>query len=100
MPDIYLYLEGQQTGPYQAVQVRQLLAEGKVSAETPAWYQGLSEWSSLSKVLPAFPVEAGPPVFVPPPPVTVKKEMNGCLLAALIVGGVGFFGIFVLSCLA
>ncbi len=104
MPDIYLYLEGRQTGPYQPAQVRQLLAEGKVSAETPAWRQGLNEWSTLAQVLAAFPAEGVPPVFVPPAPlppapVAAKKGMHGCLLAAIIVGVV-FVGIFVLSCLA
>ena len=106
MPEIYLYLEGRQNGPYQIVQIRQLISEGKISAETPAWYQGLTEWSTVAKALAAFPAEEVPPVFIPPPPtpplppLPVKKGINGCLLAAIIVGVAGFIGIFVLSCLA
>ena len=105
MPDIYLYLEGQQTGPYPPDQVRQLLAEGKASPETLAWYQGLNEWSTLSKVLAAFPAEGAPPVFVPPAPppppsAPAKKGMHGCLLAAIILGVIGFVSIPVIACLA
>jgi len=108
MPDIYLHIDGQQTGPYQLDQVRQMLAEGKVSAQTMAWYQGLNEWVMLAKVLATFRPEGTPPAFAPPPPpppppsqpVPAKKGMNGCLLAALIVGAVAFVGLFVVSCLA
>jgi len=105
MPDIYLHLQGQQAGPFQPAQVRQLLFEGKLSAETPAWYQGLTEWSTVSKVLAAFPNENAPPVFVPPTPlptapVPPQKGMHGCLLAAIIIGVVGLVSIPVLGCLA
>jgi len=101
MPDIYLHVEGQQTGPYQPAQLRQLVAEGKISAETPAWYDGLAAWSTVSAILAAFPAAGSPPSYPPPPPpqAPAKKGMNGCLLAAIIVGAV-FGGIFVLSCLA
>jgi type II secretory pathway pseudopilin PulG len=100
MPDIYLHLEGQQTGPYQLAQVRQLVAEGKLSTDTPAWYQGLSAWGTVASVLAAFPVTGVPPVSIPPPPPPpVRQGMNGCALAAIIVCAV-FGGIFVLSCLA
>ena len=111
MPEIYLHLDGQQKGPYQPAQVRQLLAEGKISAETSAWYQGLSEWSTVAKVLEAFSVTEGvPPPFVPPPPPPVpqaqaaqppaKKGMSGCMLAVLIVGGIGLVSLPFIACLA
>jgi type II secretory pathway pseudopilin PulG len=103
MSDIYLHLNGQQTGPYQPAQLRQMLAEGKIPAGTPAWHQGLSEWSTVENVLAAFPNSSGPPPYVPPAvalTVPVKKGMSGCVIAAIIVGAVSFFGIFVLSVLA
>jgi len=113
MADIYLYIESKQAGPYQPNQVRQLLAEGKVSLETSAWYQGLKEWSTLAKVLAAFPAEETPPLPLPPAPplplpaapalpkaTPAKKGMNSCLLTAIILAGVGFVGLFLLSCLA
>ena len=101
MPDIYLHVEGQQTGPYQLAQLRQFLAEGRISAETPAWYEGLAAWSTVSAILTAFPPAGGPPSYPPPPPppAPAKQGMHGCLLAAIIVGCF-FVGLFVLSCLA
>jgi hypothetical protein len=87
MPDIFLHLDGQQAGPYSTDQVRQFLAEGRVTGETPAWHQGLSGWSTVSVVLAAFPPAGGPPPFVAPPaPVPAKKGLSGCALAAIIVG--------------
>jgi len=100
MPDIYLHLEGQQAGPYQPAQVRQLLAEGKVTGQTPAWYQGLAAWSTVAQILAAFPVE-GLPLGAPPPPPSapVKKGMPGWLIAVIILGAC-FMGLGVVSCLA
>jgi GYF domain 2 len=84
MPDIYLHIDGQQTGPYQPDQVRQLVAEGKAANDTPAWYQGLSEWSTVAVVLGIVP--STPPPFVPPPVPPPPKGMSGWLIAAIILG--------------
>ncbi len=103
MPDILLHVNGQQAGPYSVAQVRQLLAEGKITAEIPAWYAGLTQWSTVAQVLAAFPVEAGaapPPPAPSQPPPAAKKGMSGCLIAALVVGGLCFFGFSVMAILA
>jgi len=100
MPEIFLHLDGQQTGPYQPAQLRQFLAEGRVTGQTPAWYQGLAAWSTVAQVLAAFPPAGLPPgAPPPPPPVPAKKGMPGWQIALIIIGA-GFMGIFVLSCLA
>jgi hypothetical protein len=93
MPEIYLYLNGQQTGPYQPAQLRQLLAEGKITAEIPAWHKDLTDWSTVAQVLAQFPAPAsGPPPYVPPSappaPSPQKKGMSGCTIAAIIVGAI------------
>jgi type II secretory pathway pseudopilin PulG len=88
MPDIYLHLDGQQKGPYQPDQIRQLMAEGKASADTPAWQEGMSDWSTVSAVLPAVPAAGGPPVFrapVPPPAsAPARQGMSGWVIAAIV----------------
>jgi len=103
-PDIYLHLDGQQSGPFPLAQVRQMLTEGKLFAETPVWYKGLSDWTTLDKVLASFPAEGTlPPPFVPsqvPPPAPAKKGMSGCLLAAIIVGVAAVCGLPVIAILA
>jgi len=97
MPDIFLHLDGQQAGPYQPAQIAQMLVDGKITFETPAWHQGLSEWSVLSKVVASFPPVPGmPPV---PKPASKKKGMSSWVIALLVVGGL-FAGLFVFSCLA
>jgi type II secretory pathway pseudopilin PulG len=104
MGDIYLHVDGAQTGPYPPVQVRQMLSQGKIANETLAWHEGLSEWKPVGTVLAAFPAPvaaAAPPVaaaaFGPPP--TPKKAMSGCSMAAVIVGSLVVL-LFILPCLA
>lgn len=101
MSDIYLHLDGQQKGPFQPDQVRQLMAEGKATGDTPAWQEGMSDWSTVSALLPALPAVGAPPVFhppLPPPaPAPVKQGMSGWVIA-LIVGAV--ICIVALPCLA
>ena len=100
MADIFLHLNGEQVGPYQPAQLRQMLSEGKITSETPAWHQGLNAWSTAWVVLASFPVEGSVPGMPPPPPpAPAKKGMSG-LVIALIVGAGLFIGLFVLSCLA
>jgi type II secretory pathway pseudopilin PulG len=103
--DIFLHIDGQQSGPYPPAQVRQFLAEKRISAETLAWHEGLSAWAPVGTVLAAFPPASVPPPVMPPPapampPIPAKKKMSGCLLAFLIAIGALIVAIPVLSCLA
>ncbi len=103
MPDIYLHVDGQQTGPYQPAQVRQLLTEAKISAATLAWHQGLAGWTAVGQVLASFPAEGVssplPPLPPSTAPVPARKGMNVGIVIAIIAGAV-LVGLFVLSCLA
>jgi hypothetical protein len=81
MPSIYLYLDGRQKGPFTPEQVFQLLDSGGATGATPAWHEGLTEWSTVSAVLAASP--AGPP---PPPPPQKSKGLGGCAIAAIVCG--------------
>jgi len=63
MDAIYLAVNGQSKGPYTLAQVRESLAKSEISRETPAWYEGLAEWTTLGAVLDS----AGVPAGVPPP---------------------------------
>jgi len=83
MDDIYLHVDGKQAGPYPLEKVRLMLNDGKVSGDTLAWRQGMTQWSTVSSLLAATPANAARPVFVQPQ----SSSMNGCLIAAIIVGG-------------
>jgi len=97
MPNIYLFFDGQQQGPYSPEQVRQLLAAGGATGTTPAWIEGLAEWSTVSAVLASFPAGL-PPVPLPPvPPPQKSKGLGGCAIAAIICGAVF---VLVLPCCA
>ena len=92
MSDIYLAIDGKQVGPYEPTLLRQYLTDGQVAAETPAWHEGLSEWSTVAEVLKKFPATATvavPPPYIPPPPTPKpspapsKSEMTGCAIGTL-----------------
>jgi len=106
MSDIYLAIDGKQVGPYEPTLLRQYLTDGQVAAETPAWHEGLSEWSTVAEVLKKFPATATvavPPPYIPPPPTPKpspapsKSEMTGCTWIATIVGVIMFLGVVALG---
>jgi hypothetical protein len=65
MDAIYLAIGGESKGPFTLAQVRELLAKGEITRDTPAWYAGLAEWITLGPILDA--VGGAPPPAVPPP---------------------------------
>jgi GYF domain 2 len=60
----FLFLNGQQTGPYTEDQLRQFLAAGQIQATDFAWYEGLADWAPIASLLPA---ETAAPVAAPAP---------------------------------
>jgi hypothetical protein len=85
--------------------LRQLVAEGKISSETPAWHQGLTGWLPLGTVLAALPPPPVASVPLPGAPLPAQgapapKKVSGCLIAAIITGCVAFVGFFGLCVLA
>ena len=49
--DIYLFIEGQQQGPYTEGQVRQSLKEGLIPRDLPGWHEGLEEWVQVDTLI-------------------------------------------------
>lgn len=67
---LFLTIEGQQSGPHSVDEVRSLLTSGKLSMGDYAWHQGCAEWTRLHEmpevvavVLPPLPSR----LTVPPP---------------------------------
>ncbi len=66
---IYLFINGEQVGPYSTEQIQAMLASGAVTPETMAWYEGLPEWTPVTQVVQPTAVggpgdiviEGGPP---------------------------------------
>jgi len=77
----FLFLNGQQSGPYTEDQLRQFLAAGQIQGTDFAWYEGLADWAPIASLLPA---EAAAPVAAPAtqpapaaataPATTARKE--------------------------
>lgn len=100
MNEIYLHIDGQQNGPYTSDQVRQFLTEGRITAETPAWHQGLTTWTTAGQMVAFVPVGGGVPVAPARRRRRSSREdkgMSGWLIALIIVGcgvfGCGFIGV-------
>lgn len=50
MRGIYLVIDGKQEGPLSEDQIRQSLAGGTLSADVPAWHDGLPGWTPLGQL--------------------------------------------------
>jgi hypothetical protein len=48
---IYISLNGKQCGPYTLVEIREQLIDGLITKDNWAWYEGCSEWVTISSVL-------------------------------------------------
>jgi hypothetical protein len=63
MPDrswFYAY-EGQQQGPYPEAQLRQLIGNGTVTADTLVWSEGMADWRRAGEIPGLFSDASGPP---------------------------------------
>lgn len=74
-PNIQLYLavNGQQYGPFNYTQCKQMVQTGQLTAQTLVWQQGMSAWTAASQVpeldelfAPVVPIPVGMP---PMPPI-------------------------------
>lgn len=64
--DIFLQLNGAQSGPYSEQQVRDMLKAGTVTPGDYAWRDGFAEWQPLAQVITLGPLPPPPP---PPKPI-------------------------------
>ena len=66
MANLLILHAGRTLGPYTADETRSYLASGHLAPETPAWTEGLTDWSTISQVLEILgrrPVSNITPVF-------------------------------------
>ena len=104
MTSIFLFIDGKQKGPFFPGQIRSLLAEGSITNETPAWHEGLADWSSVGALLATLPAASGPPPVppsaMPQPRRAANSSQSNGMMWVIILVVCGFVGIFVLACLA
>jgi hypothetical protein len=63
-PAVYIAVQGETTGPFNAAQLKQKLQDGALDRATMVWMEGMDEWA------PAGEVDALQALFksTPPPP--------------------------------
>jgi type IV pilus assembly protein PilA len=69
-------------GPFTADQIRTGLSEGSISRDAHFWKDGMTAWAPLSAVARELGV-----VIVGSKVTEKKKGMSGCLIAAIVIGG-------------
>ena len=77
----YLYLNGQQIGPYTEEQIRNLIAAGTVAQTDLCWQEGMAEWQPLYTMLSFVQVAAA--AVPPPPPTVVQVQPSGTTLVTV-----------------
>jgi len=64
-PRIFVAIDGQQTGPFDLAQLRQMVQSGQMTRDTLVWQQGMAAWDAAGKV-----GELSAIIAAVPPPVT------------------------------
>ena len=79
-PDTHLVVDDEVAGPFDAAQIRALVAKGRVTGATYAWHPALDGWGALesmpelSWVLDA-PLAPAEPATIPPAPATLGSRL-------------------------
>src|SRR5687768_13886404 len=67
--DIWIIRNGEKYGPIPDYDVRRKIEAGDLTADTPAWHEGLPAWVPI-RMIPLFENEFNAPPPVAPEPVT------------------------------
>jgi len=107
--DIWFYVDNgrNRQGPVTAEAVAAAFQAGQVNDESLVWREGLAQWAPLRQFRdelgmgPAMaPAAIASTAAAAPAPAAEDKKKNGCLLAALIIGGVGLALVVLLAIVA
>ncbi len=80
---IFLYLNGEQVGPFTEPDIRSKVASGEVSQADLGWHEGLAEWRPLNAILSIIP----PVRKLPPPRPIATPQASSLPVACPTCGG-------------
>jgi hypothetical protein len=90
MDKIYVVVGTQQTGPFTEAEIRSQLASGALTGDSMVWWEGLPEWTPLSRTPLAAPAGApGIPATTPVGPgavAPVGTKTSGLAITSLVTG--------------
>ena len=70
----YVAIDGQPSGPHDALSLRQLISTGYLTRDTYVWREGMVNWAFAGRVAELAPLFASvpPPIPTTPPPPTIS----------------------------
>jgi TM2 domain-containing membrane protein YozV len=86
----FLFLDGQQKGPFSMSQLQSMYQTGAITRETPHFMDGYTEWMPLEIIVPDLePVPQPLRSYAagPPRPVVVAKSRGIYIILGLFLGG-------------
>lgn len=89
----FLFLDGEQKGPYTFSQIQSMWRSGAITSETSHFMDGYTEWQPLEVIVPDLDPPPMRPAYAagPPRPVVVAKSRGIYIILALFLGGL--FGV-------
>lgn len=107
--EIWYYVDGARNrqGPVDAAAVAAAFQAGQLTDDSLVWREGLPQWAPLRQFRdelgmgpPMAPAAIAPAATVAVSPAGEDRKKNGCLLAALVIGGGGIVLVAILGILA
>jgi hypothetical protein len=92
MDKIYVVRGTEQAGPFTEAEIRAQLASGAITGDTMIWWEGLPEWSPLSRTplgAPPTTVPAAPGAVAPTPGPATGSRTSTLAIVALVSGILG-----------
>ena len=70
--DIYLYVQGEQRGPYERSQIESMWNSGQIASDAVYWHEGMADWAAISGLVAKN--TAVPPPLPPVPPAPPRPQ--------------------------
>lgn len=86
----FLFLDGQQKGPFSMSQLQSMYQSGAITRETPHFMDGYTEWMPLEIIVPDLEPAPQPQrsyAAGPPRPMVVAKSRGIYIILGLFLGG-------------
>ncbi len=102
MQNIYIVRGTEQAGPFTEAEIRAQLASGALTGESMVWWDGLPEWTPISRTplaaAPSVPVAPAAPAVAPAPVVGIAPGAPQTSVLAIISLVIGILALPAIIC--